>query len=268
MEVRFDAAGRRGGGINPAGPPVAVFVGDSLTLGWGVAEEETFAARVGRALGLQTANLGVAGYATDQSYLKLLRDGLPLRPALVVYSFCPNDLREVLHGRWYGRSKPRFQLQDGRLALSPVSARTLFLERHSSLYGSFLSYLQERSERPPSEPEVREAQRLIVHLVRAMAEASRRAGARFVLVTEGEPWLRPALAGLGPGAVWVDVRPSLQQAARKGSVSFDSDPHWNRRGHAAVAAAVVRTLAAPAVEPRPSGPAGRTPPRAATAGRT
>jgi hypothetical protein len=268
VELRFDAAGRRGGGIDPAGPPVAVFVGDSLTLGWAVAEEETFAVRTGRALGFQTANLGVAGYGTDQSYLKLLRDGLPLRPALVVYTFCRNDLAEVLHGRRYGRSKPRFRQQEDRLVLSPVAERTTFLERHSALYGSFQSFLQGRRDGALSEAETREARRLVLRLTRAMAAASRNAGSRFVLITDGDSWLAAALTGLGPEVLYADARPFLRQAAGEGPVRFASDPHWNGCGHAAVAAAVVRTLAAaPPAGPRPAGPAGRTPPRAAAAGR-
>lgn len=245
VEFRFDGASRRGGGIDPAGGPVAVFVGDSLTLGWAVAEEETFAVRAGRVLGFQTANLGVAGYGTDQSYLKLLRDGLPLRPALVVYTFCRNDMVETLRGRRYGRSKPRFQQEGGRLVLSPVADRTTFLERHSSLYGSFQSFLQSRKDRPLNEAETGEARRLILRLTRDMAEASRKAGARFVLVTEDDSWLAAALTGLGAEALHADAGPFLRQAARERPVSFASNPHWNGRGHAAVAKAVVRILSAP-----------------------
>jgi hypothetical protein len=273
VEVRFDDAGRRGGGISAAGPPVAVFVGDSLTLGWGLAEEETFAVRVGRALGFQVANLGVAGYATDQSYLKLVRDGLPLSPVLVVYTLCPNDLREVLHGRRYGRSKPRFRLQGARLVLSPVAERTSFLERHSALYGS-LGSLLERSSGPPSAGEVRQARLLVLALARAMAAASREAGARFVLVTYQQTWVVEPLEDSQPGSVSVvDAGPALARARRReGPVEFVRDPHWNRRGARVVAEEILRSLvgvrlSAPAGSP-PSGRAGRTPPRGGTAGRT
>jgi lysophospholipase L1-like esterase len=248
VEFRFDNAGRRGGGISPYGPPVAVFAGDSLTLGWGLAEPETFAARAGRALGLQVANLGVAGYATDQAYLRLLRDGLPLRPRLVVFTFCPNDLREVLHGRRYGRSKPQFRLEGGRLVLSPVTDRTTFLERHSVLYGSIAS-LRERYSAPQSADDSRLAQALVLALVRAMAAASRTAGARFVLVIyERESWLIEPLTRLEPGSVVVDAGPALARARlREGPVEFDRDPHWNGRGARVVAGEILRSLGGPPV---------------------
>ncbi|HYO11657.1 MAG TPA: SGNH/GDSL hydrolase family protein [Thermoanaerobaculia bacterium] len=244
VDVRFDAHGRRVmEEAPPPGAPLAVFVGDSLTFGWGVTGKATFAARIGKVLGFRTTNLGVAGYGTDQSYLKLRREGLPLRPKLVVYTFSSNDLVEVLHEKRYGRAKPRFRLEGARLVLSPVRDRSRFLERHFSLLGSWQSFLQGLSPAPLSEAEIQEARRLIVHLVRAMAEESRAAGATFVLVAARQPWLKKGLAGQ-PGVVLVDIGPALDRARREGPVGFSHDPHWNTRGHQTVAAEVVQALEA------------------------
>jgi hypothetical protein len=243
VEVRFDAHGRRVGEEDaPPCAPLALFVGDSLTLGWGVAEEETFASRVGEALGLRMANLGVAGYGTDQCYLKLRRDGLPLRPSLVVYTFSPNDLVEVLHGKRYGRAKPRFRLEGDQLVLSPARERSRFLERHSSLYGSWQSFLQGRTPATLTSGQVREVRRLITRLIRAMAADSRAAGATFVLVTAHQPWLHEAVDGQ-PRAVRVDAGPALDRTVREGGpVRFTRDPHWNAPAHGVVAEEIVATL--------------------------
>lgn len=267
VDVRFDALGRRVGEEDTApDAPTAVFVGDSLTLGWGIEDEETFAARTSEALGDRNVNLGVAGYGTGQSYLKLRRDGLPLDPELVVYTFCANDLIEVLHGRRYGRAKPRFRLEEGRLVLSPARDRSRFLERHSSLYGSWRSFLEGKNPVALSEEQTLEARRLIVRLVRAMAAESRTAGATFVLVAAHQPWLKESLEGQA-AAVWVEAGPALDRAVREeGPVRFQRDPHWNARGHRVIAAEIVRKLLRAPAPRSPASGAGRTPPRGRTAG--
>ena len=51
--------------------PTTIFVGESVMFGEGLLWEETIPARVGAAFGVQTANLAVHGYASDQAYLRL-----------------------------------------------------------------------------------------------------------------------------------------------------------------------------------------------------
>jgi lysophospholipase L1-like esterase len=241
VTYRIDGRGERIVGGAAGGRPLALFVGDSLTFGWGVEGEETFAARAGAALGLRVADLGVPGYGTDQILLKLRRDGLPRRPALVVFAFCRNDLVEVLYGSRYGWPKPRFALRGGALVAAPP-ARGFFLQRHSYLLRSGSSLLQRRAGTAGAAARQAEAERLIRRLTAAMAAETAAAGGRFVLVVDGDGWLRPALAG-APGSLWVDARPRLAAAARGGPIGFRDDQHWTPRGHAAVAAALADALA-------------------------
>ena len=99
VDVRTNAEGLRGPEIaaTPA-PGVAriAFVGDSTTLGWGVAEKDTFADQV--IAGLAKAgrkvdgfNLGVGNYNTTQE-LSLFREvGARLKPDIVVLTYFIND---------------------------------------------------------------------------------------------------------------------------------------------------------------------------------
>lgn len=246
VTVRLDGQGRRvGERPGRPGAPRVVFVGDSLTLGWGVEDEESFVGLLREEAGLDTVNLGTAGYGTDQSYLRLRRDGLAERPAAVVYTYCRNDPIEVLHDRRYGRAKARFRLEGGHLVGVPL--RASLLERNSALYHSTSSFLA-RYEAPPSPAGTLAAQALIARLVLAMDEASRQAGARFVVVYYDEPWLRRSLAG--SGVLQADWGPALALAQREaGPPLIGLDGHWRQRGNRLVAREIGRVLQAAGILP-------------------
>lgn len=173
----------------------------------------------------------------------LRREGLEPAPAAVVLTFGHNDLEEVVSGSRYGRSKPRFRLEGPRLALSEARERSSWLERASSLYRTFL--LLRARPRPPLEGARRtQARQLVRHLIRSMAEESRRAGARFLVVHAGELWLARALDE--DGILRVEVEEALRRAAaQEGPVIFAGDRlHWNERGHRVVAQALRAPVAA------------------------
>jgi hypothetical protein len=74
IEYAFDAAGYRVRRVDePVDPdrPAILFVGESVMFGEGLTWEETVPATVGTMMGIQSANLAVHGFATDQAYLRL-----------------------------------------------------------------------------------------------------------------------------------------------------------------------------------------------------
>jgi GDSL-like Lipase/Acylhydrolase family len=99
VDVRTNPQGLRGPEIaEQAAPGVAriAFVGDSTTLGWGVAEKDTFAARViadlvkaGRKV--DGFNLGVGNYNTLQELTLFREVGVPLKPDIIVLTYFIND---------------------------------------------------------------------------------------------------------------------------------------------------------------------------------
>ncbi len=237
VEIRTDSHGHRSEVDEPvaSGRPKIVFVGDSITFGWGVEVDQSFPCLVGKMLDVEIVNLGVSGYGTDQQYLKLRRDGLPLSPAAVVLTFSQNDLEEVLSEWKYGWTKPLYRLEDSRLILSPAGERSPLLERYSSIYRSvkYFRKLRARS-RKLEKGRLTEARQLVSRLIRSMAAESREAGARFLVVHSGADWLGSALNEHGVDLI--NIGTALKETAgREGAVSFPSDPHWNEHGHRVIA---------------------------------
>jgi hypothetical protein len=74
--------------------PRVLMLGDSITFGSGVRDEETFCALMAQRY--DVVNLGVEGYGTDQELLKLEREGLAYHPDVVVLNFTvANDIWNV-----------------------------------------------------------------------------------------------------------------------------------------------------------------------------
>jgi len=91
IEYAIDAAGYRVRRVDEPVDlqrPTLVFAGESVMFGEGLAWEESIPAQVSAIVGLQSANLAVHGYSTDQIYLRLAQE-LPRfrRPVAVVSIF-------------------------------------------------------------------------------------------------------------------------------------------------------------------------------------
>ena len=97
--VHTNALGLRGRPVvvpKPPGVARILFIGDSMTAGLEVNDDDTYAAVCGRLLGgaphIDVVNAGVRGYNLD-NVLAFLQDvGVGLEPDLVVYTFVDNDL--------------------------------------------------------------------------------------------------------------------------------------------------------------------------------
>ncbi len=76
-------------------------LGDSVMMGWGVADDETYLRRLESLLGqrgyaAQTINLGVMAYNTTQEYFLLKEVGLALKPDLVLVHYVGNDFERMV----------------------------------------------------------------------------------------------------------------------------------------------------------------------------
>ena len=105
IKMTFVENGRRLTGENPAphSNGQLVLVGDSLTQGWAISDDETFAWKLQKMYPfLEVLNYGTAGYSTYQSLLVLERE-LPhlAQPKLVLYGFVEfHEFRNVAAGEW------------------------------------------------------------------------------------------------------------------------------------------------------------------------
>ncbi len=95
-----NSAGFRGRERTPEKPP-GVFrigvIGDSWAMGWGVAEEATYAHRLEQTLGgrdptVEVLNFALAGVNARDAVERLHRVGLAFDPDLVIYGFTVNDV--------------------------------------------------------------------------------------------------------------------------------------------------------------------------------
>jgi GDSL-like lipase/acylhydrolase family protein len=127
--VTHNAKGNRGEDVEfdkPAGVKRVVVMGDSQAWGYGVADDETIPAQLGRLLNeggaarYQVLNLGVGGYGTDQAFLKYLVQGRRYAPDVVVLTVFKNDPVENARTVAWGVEKPRFYLEAGQLCLGNV----------------------------------------------------------------------------------------------------------------------------------------------------
>jgi hypothetical protein len=72
--------------------PTIVFGGESVMFGEGLRWDESVPAQVGAMVGVQTANLAVHGYSTDQTYLRLARELPGFRRPIAVVSIFMTEL--------------------------------------------------------------------------------------------------------------------------------------------------------------------------------
>jgi hypothetical protein len=108
--------------VRPPGITRILVLGDSFTFGEDVGDDETYSHHLEALLpATEVVNLGVHGYGHDQMLIYLREVIGRYRPDVVILGFMTGDMeRNVLSFRDY--AKPRFVLDDGRLALrnSPV----------------------------------------------------------------------------------------------------------------------------------------------------
>jgi hypothetical protein len=145
--------------------PSLIVAGESIAAGHGVAYEETFAALLGKDLGLQVVNTACGGYGSDQALLRL-GDALGRlrRPAAAVITFVP-----VMLDRNLQDYRPRLALRDGALVLVPPADGFFAHLRLRDLLVNELRYLSDRG--------LRESARLTAALLRESARVARQSGA-------------------------------------------------------------------------------------------
>ncbi|MFO1085966.1 MAG: SGNH/GDSL hydrolase family protein [Reyranellaceae bacterium] len=115
VSVQTNSLGLRSPEIDQAAKPGVAriaFVGDSITLGWGVAEQETFASRILEALTkagrkVDGFNLGVGNYNTTQELALFRKVGARLKPDIIVLAYFINDaepMPKYLETSWLDRN--------------------------------------------------------------------------------------------------------------------------------------------------------------------
>jgi len=140
-----------------------VFAGESVMFGEGLAWEESIPAQVSAILGVQSANLAVHGYSTDQMYLRLAQELPRFRQPVAVVSIFMTEL--------FGRN-----LDDDRPHLGPglVWQGAEHASRLMSLAGLLVPYRRDTT--------VERGVRVTREVFLAFVELARRRGATPLVV--------------------------------------------------------------------------------------
>jgi hypothetical protein len=120
IEYAIDARGNRArnesSAIDPSRPTLVV-TGESIGFGYGLAWDETFAARVGEGLSLQIENVSVPRYGNDQAWLRLSDELAHLEhPVVIVTVFNVKQLR-----RDVSSERPHLGFQGDTFGLVPAA---------------------------------------------------------------------------------------------------------------------------------------------------
>lgn len=148
--VRINAQGLRGPEralAKPAGTRRVLFLGDSVTFGFGIPDEaRTLPACAERELALALAapveciNGGVDGYSTWQEHAFLRRTGLRYEPDVVVLAFVLNDVDERFGLRSFGGSGDGYQLEHTFTAHAPEWIQSSALAAFARQFRGRLAY--------------------------------------------------------------------------------------------------------------------------------
>jgi lysophospholipase L1-like esterase len=228
--------------------PDVVVLGDSHAMGWGVAQDATFAKRLEARTGLTVLNAGIASYGTARELLTLSRiDRSRLR--LVVIQYCNNDFEENEAFHKNGHELP--VMSEARyhdIADAQRSGAHYYFPRHVL---QFVKHsVVDLRWRPPRGADTPEAPKLFLGAL-ARGPVELRGVPVVVLEINGGysgndrfiPMLEAILAAEPQRWRRLDLRP-LDLAPLLGPEDYYRlDDHLNARGNAVVADALVDAVA-------------------------
>jgi len=126
--------GLRSNGEEPVGKGLILTVGDSFTFGDQVSDNDTWPAVLAHTLGRPVLNGGVFGYGIDQIWLRADQLMKVYHPAVLVFSFIPDDIERCELSMRSGVSKPYYRPVGDDLVLENVPVpRPFHLTAHGRL---------------------------------------------------------------------------------------------------------------------------------------
>jgi lysophospholipase L1-like esterase len=266
VPYRTNAAGLRGRDYERPKPPgvfrIAV-LGDSVAMGSGVKEEDTYAARIERALNdppgpvtYEVLNLGIAGFNAGLVAQRLEQVGLSYEPDLVLYGYTLNDIE----GPNYRASMDETNRIVGDLSREETARNALYVTTFFRTHfyslrelvwpprGSYMWELDDNYfDNPPA----------ITALDNAFAEIEQAASARnacVVLLQHTNLWFLHVFHPFRRFHAAVAKLAAAHHFANKDTVSYflgrgglelwvgPFDPHPNAEGHAILARAALDAL--------------------------
>ncbi len=130
--------------------PIIIFIGDFVTFGEKLNYNDTFASKINELLGdkFEVVNLGVQGYGSVQSMVRLQNIISLIKPEYVVYTFIPDHInRNINYDRrlqakclQFSGTKPVFTVRNDRLIQIRSPHTYDYTDKYKSLLFLNLSY--------------------------------------------------------------------------------------------------------------------------------
>ena len=245
IEIRINERGLRGGEIEKQHPARRIlFLGSSVTLGWGVPEKETVTARVSEYFSadgqkIEVLNGGIGNYNAVR-YVKRFKSKLAdLEPTDIVVHYFLRDAVVLDAGGG------NFLLRHSQLAVTTWSAINRFIEKNSTL--SLQDYYRQvYSPQADGFIEMRKA-------LHELSLYARQKNIRIIfamtpdvhdLVDYKFDFIHDQMRAIAleEGYVFVDLLPSMKNLTPSELWSMPGDPHPNSLGHERMAKAIYPVL--------------------------
>ena len=127
INITINSQGFRGENENIKSDAVRIIaLGDSFTFGYGEDDDETYPYFLEQEFkagpeDVEVINMGCTAYGIDQEYLWFKRDGLKIKPEIVVLGLLDINFSRATLSRWIqGENKPRFKMTRNGLKLTNV----------------------------------------------------------------------------------------------------------------------------------------------------
>ena len=123
LDLTTNAQGFRGTRpVAPTVPPGMLRIicsGDSMTLGYGVSDDQTWCQTLASLdPRIEAVNMGQGGYGVDQAYLWFRRDGAALEHQVQIFAFIVSDFNRMQGESFYDYQKPMLLVQNGSLVVT------------------------------------------------------------------------------------------------------------------------------------------------------
>jgi lysophospholipase L1-like esterase len=249
VEIRLNQWGLRGGELPPKvdGARRILFLGSSVTLGWGVAEDQTITEDIRRKFALdgqtvEVLNAGIGNYNTARYVHRFLTKLTGLQPTDIVVHYFLRDAEELDAGGG------NFALRNSELAVTLWIVATRYFDATGS---QALEDHYREVYRPTSD-----GFRQMVESLGQLTEYARANNIRLYLamtpdvhdLTEYKfgyvhDMMHQVAAGLG--MTYVDLLPAMRNLSPQDLWAMPGDPHPNALGHRLMADALYPALRNP-----------------------
>jgi lysophospholipase L1-like esterase len=249
VKIRLNEWGLRGGSVGEAAPDTRriLFLGGSITLGWGVPEEETVEAVLEKRLSdagekVQVLNGGVGNYNAERYVSRFFAKLAPLKPTDIVVQYFLRDAEDLPPGGG------NILLRNSQLAVTLWKAYHQLFDQG----GEQVLVDHYRAVYQPDAPGFRVMQEKL----RALADYAKANNIRIYLAMT--PDIHNLLdykfgfvhetmrqIAVGQGYTFVDLLPAMLGRPPEELFAMPGDPHPNALGHRLMAEAILPVVALP-----------------------